>query len=188
MARALEITERGVAAQVSRLLERFGVPNRAGLIARVLSDTVQRTVTLSLDRAPTLPLSAVLENELDGYQDSKLGIAMTAGADNTTIFANDACRRIFGVGPEDPASPVFAARRESPGTSGWREVAARSFRTARPAAVDLETRWLNDDGQWQAGAVSCVIQPIVTLERTVIGLLWICGRGLAQDGLAPAPG
>jgi PAS domain-containing protein len=176
MADILEITERGVAAQVSRLLERFRVPNRAGLIARVLSDAVQHTVTLSLDSEPARPLSALVESELEGYRSSGLGIAMTVGPENTTIFANDACRRIFGIGPEDPESKTFAARRASPGTSGWRDAAARSFRTGRPGTLDLGTRWLRDDGQWEDADVSCVIQPVITLDRTVIGLLWICGK------------
>jgi len=49
----LGISERGVAAQVSRLLVKFGVANRASLVAAVLSE-------LTADEEPPRPLDLAL--------------------------------------------------------------------------------------------------------------------------------
>ena len=58
---SLGITERGAAAHVSRLLACFRVPNRAGLIARTLSDAIDgRAGNTAADPVKTVPLPGVI--------------------------------------------------------------------------------------------------------------------------------
>jgi DNA-binding CsgD family transcriptional regulator len=161
MAHSLGITERGAAAHVSRLLARFSVPNRAGLISRTLS------------KAISLPV--LLERELEAYSSSTFMIGLTIGPDNVLVYANKAGQRMYGIGPESETSAPFTTRRASAGTNPFRDGARRAFRTGRATTVEQQlARWLRDDGTWSSGRFSCVLQPVREAIGGVFGVLWIC--------------
>jgi PAS domain-containing protein len=161
MAHSLGITERGAAAHVSRLLARFAVPNRAGLISRTLSNA--------------LSVPVLLERELEAYSGSAFMIGLTVGPDNVLIYVNDAGKKMYGIGPESETRAPFEARSKSAGTNPFREGARRAFRTGRAATVEQQqARWLRDDGTWSTGGFSCVLQPVREAMGGVFGILWIC--------------
>jgi len=170
MAHSLGITERGAAAHVSRLLARFEVPNRAGLISRTLSDA--------------LSLPVLLERELEAYSNSAFMIGLTIGPDDVLVYVNKAGQRMAGIGPESETSARFISRRASGGTNAFREGARRAFRTGRATTVEQQqARWLRDDGTWSSGGFSCLLQPVREATGNVFGLLWIC---MPSVGTEPA--
>ncbi|MEA2663008.1 MAG: Bacterial regulatory protein luxR family [Chloroflexota bacterium] len=171
---ALGITERGVAAQVSRLLAKFIVPNRAALIARVMSNALERDARLPDPAADPLQLTPEMARACAAYQHSAFMVALTLGPDNLIAFVNDACKRRMGIGVESPDSATFEARRDNPASGVFVDGSKDAFRTGLPQSVEFAaTRWLRDDGTWGSGALSCVLQP-VGQPRAVSGVLWIC--------------
>jgi DNA-binding CsgD family transcriptional regulator len=184
MAHSLGISERGAAAHVSRLLARFRVPNRAGLVARTLSDAVEGTIGDAVARQgePTV-LPSGIERELEGYRGSAFLIGLTVGPDNVLVYVNESGKKMNGIGPEAAAGSPFAARRASPGTNAFREGAARAISTGRATTIEQQqARWLRDDGTWSSGRFSCVLQPLRELTGRVFGILWICMPGLETAG------
>lgn len=170
MAHSLGITERGAAAHVSRLLTRFGAPNRAALISRTLSDV--------------LSVPAMVERELESYRTSSFMVGLTIGPDNVLVYVNDAGKRMNGVGPEIQTNERFATRRANAGTNRFREAARRTFRTGRATTIEQqEARWLRDDGTWSSSHFSCLLQPVYE-AGSVVGILWICMPAIEQG---PAP-
>jgi DNA-binding CsgD family transcriptional regulator len=176
MGHSLGITERGAAAHVSRLLARFRVPNRAGLIARTLSDAIDgRARSTVVDLGKTVPLPGVIERELEAYRKSPFMIGLTVGPDNLLVYVNEAGKRMYDIAPESAASAGFAARRASTGTDAFREASTRAFRSGNPTTIDNQrARWLRDDGTWSTGSFSCVVQPVREATGSFFGLLWIC--------------
>ena len=161
MAHSLGITERGAAAHVSRLLARFSVPNRAGLISHSLSNALSWPI--------------LLERELEAYSSSTFMIGLTIGPDNVLVYANKAGQSMYGIGPEAETSARFVTRRASAGTNAFREGARRAFRTGRATTVEQQpARWLRDDGTWSTGGFSCVLRPVREATGSVFGVLWIC--------------
>jgi DNA-binding CsgD family transcriptional regulator len=168
----LGITERGVAAQVSRMLAKYSVPNRAGLIARVMADDLGAS-----SPSGDTELSALtpdLRRTCEPYDHSALQVGLTLGADNLIVYANEASRRATGIGVESRDSDAFRARRDSSGTRAFVKASKAAFRTGLPVSVqDAGARWRRDDGTWGSGAFSCVLQP-VHRGGAIIGVLWIC--------------
>jgi DNA-binding CsgD family transcriptional regulator len=174
MAHSLGISERGAAAHVSRLLATFRAPNRAGLIARTLTDAVEGKARGAV-AASSRVLSAMIERELEAYRTSAFMIGLTLGPENVLVYVNEAGTRICGISPESPTSARFLTRRASPGTKSFRGGSERAFRTGQPTTVETEqARWLRDDGTWSNGRFSCVLQPVRDVEASVFGILWIC--------------
>jgi DNA-binding CsgD family transcriptional regulator len=172
IAGSLGITERGVAAQVSRLLARFAVPNRAGLIARVMSEAVGTAPAGG--RVHALELTPEMRRECDVYEHSKFMVGLTLGADNLIVYVNEACRRAQGIGVETPGSSTYRARRSNPATAVFRQGSRYAFRTGLPVSIESQaTRWRRDDGTWGGGSVDCVLQPVRRFGL-VAGVLWIC--------------
>jgi DNA-binding CsgD family transcriptional regulator len=180
MANSLGISERGAAAHVSRLLARFGVPNRAGLIARTFSNAVaNRASDPSPGESETVPLPPGIELELEAYRDSTFQIGVTVGSENLLVYVNEAGKRLFGIAPEEAAGARFASRRASLGTDAFRDGSARALKTGRAMTIERrQARWLRDDGTWSSGRFSCVLQPLREATGRVFGLLWICMPGL----------
>jgi DNA-binding CsgD family transcriptional regulator len=185
MAHSLGISERGAAAHVSRLLARFRVPNRAGLIARTLSDAVAtRAGDPAAERTATSVLPASIARELEAYRKSPFLIGLTVGPDNVLVYVNEAGKKMFGIGPETETASLFADRRASAGTIAFREGSKRAFRTGRATTIEQQqARWLGDDGTWRSGRSSCVLQPVREATGGMFGLLWICM--LAMDDGPP---
>jgi DNA-binding CsgD family transcriptional regulator len=180
IAHSLGITERGVAAQVSRLLARFNVPNRAGLIARTLSDAIAGS-TSTTGPADPVNFTAEIQNQLEAYRTSAFSIGLTIGADNLVVWNNDAGRRMFDIQPESRTDALYAARRTSDSTDVGRIAAERAFRTGLPTTIETtNVRWLKDDGSWATVSLSCVLQPVRADTGGVIGILWICAPTTAS--------
>lgn len=184
MAHSLGISERGAAAHVSRLLARFRVPNRAGLVARTLSDAMEGTIGDAVARqGERTMLAGGVERELEGYRGSAFLIGLTLGPDNVLVYVNEAGKKMYDIGPEAAAGSPFAARRASLGTNAFREGSARTFRTGRATTIEQQhARWLRDDGTWSSGHFSCVLQPVRELTGRIFGILWICMPGLETAG------
>jgi PAS domain-containing protein len=180
MAHSLGISERGAAAHVSRLLTRFSVPNRAGLIARTFSNALaSRASDPTTGKSETVPLPPGIELELEAYRESAFQIGLTVGPENVLVYVNDAGKKLFGIDPETAAGARYATRRASPGTNAFRDGSARAFRTERATTIEQgQARWLRDDGTWSSGRFSCVLQPLREATGHVFGILWICMPGL----------
>src|SRR2546423_7152198 len=112
MAHSLGISERGAAAHVSRLLARYRVPNRAGLIARTLSDAIPVN---SGDGGPvgntSINLPVAMQREFDAYRSSPFMIGLTVGPENVLAYVNEAGRSFVRIGPQASTSKPFAIRR-----------------------------------------------------------------------------
>jgi DNA-binding CsgD family transcriptional regulator len=175
IAGSLGITERGVAAQVSRLLAKFDVPNRAGLIARVMSDALEAPASIG-DGSNALELTPVMRRECEAYEHSSFLVSLTLGPDNLIVYVNEACRRAQGVDIESPGSGIFRARRDNPAATAFVDGSKRAFHDGLPVSIDSQaTRWHRDDGTWGEGAMSCLLQPIRRFG-VVAGILWLCSR------------
>lgn len=127
---ALGISERGVAAQVSRLLAKYGVPNRAALIAQVMSDAIEAEVRTADPRAEPLELTPEMARECATYEHSAFMVSMTLGVDNLIVFLNKACQERQGMSVETAGSTTFKARRGHPATAPFVEGSKAAFRTA----------------------------------------------------------
>ena len=160
---------------MSRLLARFDVPNRAGLIARTLSDALSRSVTFASMRTTDLALSPEVVVELEAYQVCPFYIGLTLGRDNLLVFVNHAGGSSFGISAEGRTTASYATRRASPGTNVFREGANAAFRTGLPTTVEGgPARWLRDDGTWATGTFTCLLQPMRNTAKEMLGILWIC--------------
>jgi DNA-binding CsgD family transcriptional regulator len=169
---SLGITERGVAAQVSRMLAKFGAPNRGGLIARVMSDHLGAPASDAA--AGPFEFTAEMRKTCESYAAATFMVGLTLGPDNLLVYVNDASRKIMGIGVEARESDVFRTRRASSGTSAFVQGSKDAFRTGLPVTLQGQpARWMRDDGSWDTGIFSCVLQPVRRL-RAVIGVLWIC--------------
>ena len=84
IAAEIGVSEAGVKAHVSDLLQKFGVPNRAGLIARVLAEA----------HAPAaLVISA---EDLARYEDVAFMVAVTEGPQHHFVFVNRMSAEVAG--------------------------------------------------------------------------------------------
>jgi DNA-binding CsgD family transcriptional regulator len=171
---SLGITERGVAAQVSRMLAKFGAPNRAALIARVMAGELG-TLSPSVDGvADPLELTPEMRQACEPYERSTFLVGLTLGPDNLLVYVNDNGQRTMGVHVEGRDGDLFRRRRESSGTRAFVEGSKEAFRTGVPVTIETQpARWMRDDETWATGTFSCVLQP-VHRQHAVIGLLWIC--------------
>jgi hypothetical protein len=181
IAGSLGITERGVAAQVSRLLAKFTVPNRAGLIAKVMSGALgARSVSGDVD---PLVLTSAMQRECEAYDRSTFMVALTLGSDSLIVYVNDACRQLMGVDVESPGSATFRARRSENRAAAFVDGARAAFASGLPVSIESQpARWRRDNGTQGTGTLSCVVQP-VHRAAAVIGVLWICSR--ESDRLSP---
>jgi hypothetical protein len=175
IAGSLGITERGVAAQVSRMLAKFDVPNRAGLIARVMSDALEAPTSIG-DGLDPFELTPGMRRECDAYEHSSFLVSLTLGPDNLIVYVNEACRRAQGVDVESPGGATYSVRRENPAAAAFVDGSKHTFRTGLPVSIESQpTRWHRDDGTWGEGTLSCLLQPVRRLG-VVAGILWLCSR------------
>lgn len=178
IASALGISERGVAAQVSRLLKHFGVPNRAGLIARVLAGA-----GFGLDPSDRAPLDRVgiqahiataPEREELLYRHAPFMVAVMRGPEHRFTYVNELfaattgfrADRLVGRTLMDAfpsiASDALAAR-------------DRAYRTGELISADMRTlRWRREDGSDASGIFTYIVHPLRTAAAVIDGLLFIC--------------
>src|SRR5438067_408618 len=152
IAAALGITERAVKAHVSDLLAKFDVPNRAGLIATVMTSAGFGLAAESRPGRGAIALQAGLpsaEDELALYDLAPFMVSVTTGASHIYRFVNRISARVAGrpagalVGkPVAVAYPDLAP--------GFREALDGVFRTGQPwAAARAPVRFTHDDGTYR---------------------------------------
>jgi DNA-binding CsgD family transcriptional regulator len=172
IAHELGITERGVAAHVTRLLMRFHSPNRAGLIASALADTYTRDALMRTEQAPRPRLESL---DLKAFDDSQLLVTVTLSRDHVIAYQNKATRRLVSSSAWE-SMMARAGRERFPLESAarLRQIADEAFTRALTVTADaMPVRWQNDDGTWDGRLFSCVVQPLLGANGRVEGILWI---------------
>jgi DNA-binding CsgD family transcriptional regulator len=180
IAHELRITERGVSAHISRLLAKFRVPNRAGLVAMTISDLVSGTsiVTSAASGLDSGIFPAAIPNELDGFKASKFLVTVTLGRDPVFAFMNDTAARFMDVDARAIVGVRVRERFADPSIAMWLERSDQAFRTGVPVSMEnVPSRWRRDDGTWTNAYFHCVLQPVRDVTGRVNGVLWICAAG-----------
>ncbi len=176
IAAALGISTRGVAAQVSRLCAKFGVPSRAGLIGRVVA-AAGFGLPVGHRPPPTrLGLQAHIafgpEGEFEVYRHAPFLVTITEGPEHRYSFVNEAAQRVAGMSAERmigrPAGEVFKLG------EAWDALWERAFASGEPTFADsIPARWTADDGSRRQAIFGFVFQPLIGSDGTVIGLMHI---------------
>lgn len=167
----LGITPRGVSAQISRLLSRFSVANRAELVARAL---VERNGQGRSETAAPPAVTPVLENQLLAYRDAPFVVVLTIGQQHTVWFLNRTAERVLGIDPSRAVGRGLQDWLNDPSAAWWVEEAARTLRTGLPgSAIAKGAQWMRDDQSWGTGDFTCVFQPILNGDA-VVAVLTIC--------------
>lgn len=156
MAATLGISDRAVTATLSRLFRRYGMRNRAGLVAALLADAGQ-------------PDSV----DFTAYQWAPFMAAVTDGPDHRYAFVNDLGAQVAGrsastivgrtlreIAPETPQQLIE-------GLDGV-------LRTGRPwGAANAPCRFTHPDGTYRDTHLNLIFQPIRDTSGTVTGILHI---------------
>jgi DNA-binding CsgD family transcriptional regulator len=174
IAHQLSITERGVAALVSRLLMRFEVSNRAGLVARVMAERLAEQIKSEAPKPSDAWTSFMptLERDLEAYRRSPFFVMVTLGREQRMVFLSDVSRNLTAGAPylapvRDPDEDATAA--------WWRQRSDETFTSGVAAAFEsMPLRWLRADGTWRSSSFSCLAQPLRDSDNRVQGILWIC--------------
>jgi DNA-binding CsgD family transcriptional regulator len=172
IAHELGITERGVAAHVTRLLLRFHSPNRAGLVASVLSEGYSR-------QAMSVPIAAARPSieslDLRAFDESHFFVTLTRGRDHVVAYQNKAARLLMsGVASKSVIGRPGGERFTDGSSLRMQEIADDAFDRATTVSGDNTlVRWQNDDGSWDSGQFSWVMQPLFGSSGQVEGILWI---------------
>lgn len=168
------VTQRAISAQLTRLMRRFEVPNRAGLIAAVMSAA---GVGLPVGATPPSALGAQLQiapgDPAAAYEDAPFMVAVTLGPEHVYSFVNRIAAQVAGRPAE---SLVGRSVREAYPDMDARFIAAldQVYATGIPwAAGDAEVRWTHLDGTSREGKANLMFQPLRDAEGRVVGLLHI---------------
>jgi DNA-binding CsgD family transcriptional regulator len=166
----LAITERGVAAHVSRLLRTYAAPNRAGLVAAALSATYTRD---ALQRQISRPGFQGLD--LPAFDDSHFLVTLTLGRDHVIAYQNNATRTLLaGVSADSMIRRPGRERFPHQTAERMRQLADDAFSRKTIVVVDnAPVYWQNDDGTWDGAFFDWVLQPLFSTGETIEGMLWI---------------
>jgi PAS domain S-box-containing protein len=164
IADALGVSERAVKAHVSLLLEKFGVPNRAGLIARVLS----------AHDGGTGPAE-----QYDRYADAPFIVQVLHGPDHRFAYLNRKFEEVMGLSSAKligrSVREVFPQIRAE-----YIESLDRAYRTAQPwHHASVPGKWRADDGSERQRLFDMLYHPLRDATGSVIGLLLV---GIAANG------
>lgn len=152
----LGVSERAVTAVLSRLFRRYGVPNRAGLIAAVVARG-----------------GGNASAGFTAYQRAPFMAAVTEGADHRYAFVNDLGAQVAGR----PTSTIVGRT--------LREIAPHTpqqlidgldgvLRTGRPwGAANAPCRFTHPDGTYRDTHLNLIFQPIRDASGNVTGILHI---------------
>jgi DNA-binding CsgD family transcriptional regulator len=169
------VTQRAITAQLSRLMRKFDVPNRAGLIAAVMSAAGVGLPAGSL--RPTGGLAAQLHlgtGDLAAvYANAPFMVGVTMGPEHRYSFVNRLAAQVAGR-PADSLvgrSVLEAYPEMDPRfTSALDQV----YASGSPwAAGDVVVKWTHLDGSSRDGKVNLMFQPLRDAEGRVVGLLHI---------------
>jgi DNA-binding CsgD family transcriptional regulator len=188
IAAELGISERSVKGHVSDLLRKFDVPNRAGLIATVMS---AHGIGLPLDvTRPVIDpaLASVLSpTDLASYRDAPIMVAVTLGPKHRYAFMNGMSARVAG---REPANVVGKTLREAyPDIDATYEAALdRVYTTGVPWAMsNAPAIFPQEDGTSRDALLHLMFAPLRDSRGTVVGILHI-GSELEPDERAPGAG
>jgi hypothetical protein len=170
IAHLLVISERGAAASVSRLLEKFAVPNRAGLVARSIKARLDaESKWFGVDSAP------------------ELLIALTVGDQYEIAMLNATAASVLGIDLDRTVGVSLRERFADPSAMWWTDKAATARRTgAATVAAAERARWRRDDGLWTSATLTCVFQPLSGGDSGVHAVLVICSADELTSSPAPA--
>jgi DNA-binding CsgD family transcriptional regulator len=176
------VTERAVTAQLSRLMRRFDVPNRAGLIAAVMS-----AAGMGLPAGAAAPVGGIggqlriAPSDLAAvYENAPFMVAVTLGPRHVYSFVNRLAAQVAGRPAE---SLVGRGVREAYPDIDARFASAldQVYVTGTPwSAGDAVVRWVHLDGSSREGKVNLMFQPLRDAQGAVVGLLHI-GAEAAGD-------
>lgn len=177
IAEAIGISERAVTAQITRLMEMFGVPNRSGLIAAVMAAAgfgIAPSRRGPLTRLGAQAHLATLdETEHEQYADAPFLVAVTRGPDHIFTYVNRMWTRVMGLSgvniigrsvrevfPDAPPAS-YAARQ-------------RAYRQGHPSAGNAwHFRWRSSDGTPHEADLRYIYQPLRDATGKIDGLLLI---------------
>ena len=169
------VSQRAITAQLSRLMRKFDVPNRAGLIAAVMSAAGVGLPAGSL--RPTGGLAAQLNLGVGDvsavYANAPFMVAVTMGPDHRYSFVNRLAAQVAGR-PVD--SLVGRSVREAYPDMDPRFTSAldQVYASGDPwSAGDVVVKWTHLDGTSRDGKVNLMFQPLRDAEGRVVGLLHI---------------
>jgi hypothetical protein len=177
MAHELGITERGVAARISRLFAAFDVRNRAQLLAQTITtsfgtELAFEPATDATDDRGALPN---LEREFSAYENAPFLVGVTLGPDHVMAYQNRLSRGLTvtpAIGKTHKEVYIGDASQ-----AWWREKNDEAYTTGRPVIVSSAvSRFQRGDGSWEDDTFSCVAQPLRDQLSRVRGILWICVR------------
>ena len=169
------VTPRAITAQLSRLMRKFGVPNRAGLIAAVMS-----AAGVGLPTGSALPATRLAgqlnlgAGDLSAvYANAPFMVAVTMGPEHRYSFVNRLAAQVAGR-PAD--SLVGRSVREAYPDMDPRFTSALDQVYASGnawSAGDAVVKWTHLDGSSRDGRVNLMFQPLRDAEGRVVGLLHI---------------
>jgi DNA-binding CsgD family transcriptional regulator len=170
IAHQLGITERGVAAHITRLLARFHTTNRAGLVASALSPgAASQAIT------PPPMHQSLASLEFSAFDDSQLLVTITLGRDQVVAYQNRSTRLLMsGVAQRSMLGHAGGDRFPHETAVRVRQVADDALTGARTLTIEaMPLRWQNDDGSWDGRVFDFVLQPLVGTGGRVEGILWV---------------
>lgn len=169
------VTHRAITAQLSRLMRKFGVPNRAGLIAAIMS-----TAGVGLPTGATQPagglagqLHIVPGDPAAVYENAPFMVAVTLGPDHVYSFVNRLAAQVAGRAAD---SLVGKSVREAYPDIEPRFISAldQVYASGIPwSAGDALVTWTHLDGTSREGKANLMFQPLRDAEGRVVGLLHI---------------
>jgi DNA-binding CsgD family transcriptional regulator len=175
IAARLRVSQRAVSAQLSRLMRKFDVPNRAGLIAAVMSAAGVGLPpgTAMPARALGAQLQLVPADLAAVYENAPFMVAVSLGPSHVYSFVNRLAAQVAGR-PAD--SLVGRSVRELYPDLDPRFASAldRVYATGTPwAAGDAVVEWTHLDGSSRKAKANLMFQPLRDAEGRVVGLLHI---------------
>lgn len=168
IAAELGISERAVKGHVSDLLRKFGVPNRAGLIAHIVGIE---------PRPPVLQMAA---DDFERYANAPFMLAVTIGPEHRFVFVNDVSAAVAG---RTPAELVGRTMHEAYPDLDPRYAAALDevYRTGVPwSAPRSPARFPRSDGSAYDTLLNLMFAPMRDASGAVVGLLHV-GSEVSSD-------
>jgi DNA-binding CsgD family transcriptional regulator len=169
------VTLRAITAQLTRLMRKFDVPNRAGLIATVMS-----AAGMGLPAGADAPLGGVgaqlqiAPGDLVAvYDAAPFMVAVTLGPRHVYSFVNRLAAQVAGRPAE---SLVGKSVREAYPDLDARFASAldQVYSSGIPwAAGDAMVKWTHLNGTSREGKANLMFQPLRDAEGRVVGLLHI---------------
>ncbi len=170
----LGISERAVKGHVSDLLQKFGVANRAGLIASIMT---AQGIGLPRDVARPTPWpslgDALAPADIAAYEAAPIMVAVTLGPRHRYAFVNEMSARVAG---RASASLIGKTLREAyPDIdAGYESALDAVYATGVPwAASRSPARFPHDDGTYRDALLHLMFAPIRDRAGTIVGILHI---------------